>query len=31
VRFQTRDDGSKVRVAVNGGDELGVLRKGARK
>jgi large subunit ribosomal protein L24 len=27
VRFQTRDDGSKVRVAVKGGDELSVLKK----
>lgn len=26
VRFQTRDDGSKVRVAVRGGKVLGVLR-----
>jgi len=31
VRFQTRDDGSKVRVAASGGDELGVLKKGSRK
>ena len=27
VRFQTKDDGSKVRVAVKGGDELSVLKK----
>ncbi len=26
VRFETRDDGSKVRVAVRGGKVLGVLR-----
>lgn len=30
VRFQVRDDGSKVRVAARGGKELGVVR-GARK
>jgi len=30
VRFQTRDDGSKVRVAARGGKELGVVH-GARK
>ena len=27
VRFETKKDGSKVRVAVNGGDELSVLKK----
>ncbi len=27
VRFQTKADGSKVRVAVKGGDELSVLKK----
>lgn len=27
VRFQTRPDGSKARVAVKGGDVLGTLRK----
>jgi large subunit ribosomal protein L24 len=27
VRFATREDGSKVRVAVKGGDELSVVRK----
>jgi large subunit ribosomal protein L24 len=27
VRFETRDDGSKVRVAVKGGDVLSVLKK----
>lgn len=27
VRFVTKDDGSKVRVAVKGGDELSVLKK----
>ncbi len=27
VRFDRRDDGSKVRVAVRGGDELSVLKK----
>jgi large subunit ribosomal protein L24 len=26
VRFVTKDDGSKVRVAVRGGSELGVIR-----
>ncbi len=26
VRFETREDGSKVRVAVRGGKELSVLR-----
>ena len=26
VRFETKDDGSKVRVAVRGGQELSVLR-----
>lgn len=26
VRFQTKDDGSKVRVAARGGKELGVVR-----
>jgi len=31
VRFQTRDDGAKVRVAVKGGDELSVLRKAKKK
>lgn len=30
VRFEQRDDGSKVRLAVRGGDELSVLKK-ARK
>ncbi|MCC6283804.1 MAG: 50S ribosomal protein L24 [Phycisphaerales bacterium] len=30
VRFQTRDDGSKVRVAVKGGKVLGTVR-GPRK
>jgi large subunit ribosomal protein L24 len=28
VRFETKKDGSKVRVAVKGGKELHVLRKG---
>lgn len=28
VRFQTKSDGSKVRVAVRGGSELSVLRRG---
>jgi large subunit ribosomal protein L24 len=27
VRFETKEDGSKVRVAVAGGDELSVLKK----
>lgn len=27
VRFETREDGSKVRVAVRGGDVLSVLKK----
>lgn len=27
VRFQVRNDGSKVRVAVKGGDVLGTLKK----
>jgi len=27
VRFEKRDDGSKVRLAVKGGDELSVLKK----
>ncbi|MFA7237069.1 MAG: 50S ribosomal protein L24 [Phycisphaeraceae bacterium] len=27
VRFQTKADGTKVRVAVRGGDELSVLKK----
>jgi len=27
VRFQTKADGSKVRIAANGGDELSVLKK----
>ncbi len=27
VRFETKPDGSKVRVAVRGGDELSVLKK----
>lgn len=27
VRFETREDGSKVRVAVRGGDVLSTLRK----
>lgn len=27
VRFETRKDGAKVRVAVRGGDELSVLKK----
>lgn len=27
VRFETRPDGSKVRVAVRGGKELGVVRR----
>ncbi len=31
VRFVTRDDGAKVRVAVKGGGELSVLRKGVEK
>ena len=31
VRFETRADGSKVRVAVRGGDELSVLKKAASK
>lgn len=26
VRFQTKDDGSKVRVAARGGKDLGVVR-----
>ncbi|MCH2136381.1 MAG: 50S ribosomal protein L24 [Phycisphaerales bacterium] len=26
VRFETREDGSKVRVAVRGGKELGAIR-----
>ena len=30
VRFETKKDGSKVRVAVRGGKELGVVR-GAKK
>lgn len=30
VRFQTRKDGAKVRVAVKGGDELSVLKKPAK-
>jgi large subunit ribosomal protein L24 len=30
VRFERRTDGSKVRLAVRGGDELSVLRKPAR-
>ena len=31
VRFQTRDDGSKVRVAVNGGKVLGTVRGASKK
>jgi large subunit ribosomal protein L24 len=31
VRFVTKEDGSKVRVAVKGGDELSVLRKAKSK
>lgn len=31
VRFVTKADGSKVRVAVRGGSELGVLHKAGRK
>lgn len=31
VRFVTKDDGSKVRVAVRGGDELSVLKKAKAK
>lgn len=27
VRFQTKADGAKVRIAVKGGDELSVLKK----
>ena len=27
VRFETREDGSKVRVAVKGGDVLSILKK----
>jgi large subunit ribosomal protein L24 len=27
VRFETRPDGSKARIAVKGGDELSVLKK----
>ena len=30
VRFETREDGSKVRLAVKGGDELSTLRKARR-
>ncbi|VAX41296.1 LSU ribosomal protein L24p (L26e) [hydrothermal vent metagenome] len=30
VRFETKDDGSKIRVAARGGKELGVVR-GPRK
>lgn len=30
VRFVTKSDGSKVRVAVKGGKELSVLHKGGR-
>ncbi len=30
VRFDRRDDGSKVRVAVKGGDELSVVKKAAK-
>ncbi len=31
VRFVTKQDGSKVRVAVKGGAELSVLHKGSQK
>lgn len=31
VRFVTKSDGSKVRVAARGGSELGVLHKAGRK
>lgn len=31
VRFETKKDGSKVRVAVRGGDELSVLRQPRKK
>ncbi len=31
VRFITKDDGSKVRVAARNGDELHVLHKGKKK
>ncbi len=30
VRFETREDGSKVRVAVQGGEELSVVKKSAK-
>ena len=31
VRFETKKDGSKVRIAVKGGDELSVLKKAKSK
>lgn len=31
VRFETKADGTKVRVAVKGGDELSVVRKAKKK
>ena len=30
VRFSTKKDGTKVRVAANGGKELGVIRKASK-
>ena len=31
VRYETKEDGTKVRVAAQGGDELSVVRKGKNK